>query len=63
MIIAPVPRKSLGDSLYEQLRDAIVDGTIAPGDALPSERELAEQFGLRFAPGTRFPCPALAWPT
>lgn len=24
---------------------------------------LAEQFGLRFAAGTRFPCPALAWPT
>lgn len=46
MIIAPVPRKSLGDSLYEQLRDAIVDGTIAPGDALPSERELAEQAGV-----------------
>lgn len=46
MIVAPVPRKSLSDSLYEQLRDAIVDGAIAPGAALPSERELAEQAGV-----------------
>lgn len=29
----------------EQLRTAILDGHFAPGDALPTERELAESFG------------------
>ncbi len=46
MKLAPIPRKSLSDSLYEQLRDAIVEGEIAPGQALPSERLLAEQAGV-----------------
>lgn len=29
-----------------QLREAILDGTLRPGDELPSERELCEQFGV-----------------
>lgn len=46
MQLTPIPRKSLSDSLYEQLRDAIVDGEIPPGTALPAERSLAEQAGV-----------------
>lgn len=32
--------------LQERLRSAILEGDIAPGEALPSERELAESLGL-----------------
>lgn len=39
--------------LYQQLRDqvvqAIADGTLRPGDALASVRELARQFGINSA--------------
>ncbi len=46
MKLTPIPRKSLSDSLYDQLRDAIVEGEIPPGQALPAERLLAEQAGV-----------------
>jgi DNA-binding FadR family transcriptional regulator len=46
MHLTPIARKSLSDSLYEQLRDAIVDGEIPPGTALPGERTLSEQAGV-----------------
>ncbi len=45
-MLKPVERKSLADSVYEQLRDAIVAGDLAAGDALPSERALREQLGV-----------------
>ena len=34
------------DAVFEQLAAAILDGSIPPGSALPSERELAERFGV-----------------
>ena len=34
------------DLAFRQLRRLIVDGVVQPGDALPSERHLAERFGL-----------------
>ncbi|MBO4205019.1 FadR/GntR family transcriptional regulator [Micromonospora echinofusca] len=40
MNLRPVPRSSVSDHVFGQLRDAIVSGTYAPGDPLPSEREL-----------------------
>lgn len=46
MQLTPIPRQSLSDALYRQLLDAIVDGDIAPGQALPAERALAEQAGV-----------------
>ena len=33
------------DPIYEKLAIAILDGSLAPGSALPPERELAERFG------------------
>src|ERR1051325_9966253 len=37
-----VPRLPLAESVYRQMRDKIVRRELKPGDALPSERELAE---------------------
>jgi GntR family transcriptional repressor for pyruvate dehydrogenase complex len=34
------------DEVAEQIEQAILSGQLSPGDRLPSERELAEQFGL-----------------
>ena len=42
----PIERKSLADSVYEQLRDAIVGGEFPAGSSLPSERQLREQLGV-----------------
>jgi GntR family transcriptional repressor for pyruvate dehydrogenase complex len=41
-----IERKSLADSVYEQLRDAIVAGDLPVGSSLPSERALREQLGV-----------------
>ncbi len=45
-MLKPVERKSLADSVYEQLRDAIVSGDLAAGSRLPAERTLREQLGV-----------------
>ena len=42
----PLPRQSLSGSVFEQLRDQIVGRQLAAGDALPSERLLAELLGV-----------------
>ena len=34
------------DTVHDRLRDAILSGALAPGDAIPSERELADQLGV-----------------
>jgi GntR family transcriptional repressor for pyruvate dehydrogenase complex len=36
----------LPDKVAELLRASIVDGTLRPGDRLPTERELGDQFGV-----------------
>lgn len=38
---APIARALLSDAVHERLRTAILSGAMAPGDALPSERELS----------------------
>jgi len=40
----PPRRRRLHQDVADQLRDAILDGRFAPGDKLPAERELAEEF-------------------
>jgi GntR family transcriptional repressor for pyruvate dehydrogenase complex len=40
-----VERAPLYLQIAEQLREAILEGRLAPGQALPTERELAESFG------------------
>jgi DNA-binding FadR family transcriptional regulator len=46
MVLKPVARRLLPDEVYEQLLDEVVDGALSPGDALPSERRLAELLGV-----------------
>src|SRR5690349_24616687 len=44
MTFDPAPRQSVSDHVFGRLRDAVVRGRYTPGDALPSERELAATF-------------------
>src|SRR5919199_978651 len=39
-------REDLSGEIYRQLRRAILDGRMRPGDALPPSRELARQLGI-----------------
>jgi DNA-binding FadR family transcriptional regulator len=40
----PPQRRRIHEDVAEQLRDAILDGRFRPGEKLPPERELAEEF-------------------
>ena len=42
-------RRSVGADIAEQLQQLINDGTFKPGDRLPGQRELAQQFGTSLA--------------
>jgi DNA-binding GntR family transcriptional regulator len=46
---APLPRVCLNDAAYERIRDWILDGTLAPGEALRDEA-LAEALGMSRTP-------------
>ena len=40
--LQPVRRRSVSEVVYEQLRDQILTGQLAPGQSLPGERKLSE---------------------
>ncbi len=42
----PVARQSVSETVFAQLRDAVLGGSYAPGDLLPPERELAQAFAV-----------------
>lgn len=42
-MLQPIRKTSLATSVYEQLRDLVLSGELAPGSELPAERLLAEQ--------------------
>jgi GntR family transcriptional repressor for pyruvate dehydrogenase complex len=42
----PVERRRVYDSIVDQIRQLIINGTWAPGQRLPSERELAEMLSV-----------------
>ncbi len=42
----PVPREKVSLYIVDQIRRAIVEGRLKPGDALPSEREMTATFGV-----------------
>ncbi len=42
----PIKKRRAVEQVAEALRNAILDGHIEPGQTLPSERHLAEQFGV-----------------
>ncbi len=44
--VAAPPRQRLSDAVAAQVEQLIVEGTLAPGHALPGERVLAEKFGV-----------------
>jgi GntR family transcriptional repressor for pyruvate dehydrogenase complex len=45
-VFRPVRVSRASDEVVQQIKAHIFDGRLAPGDQLPSERDLAEQFGL-----------------
>ncbi|HEU4631904.1 MAG TPA: PLP-dependent aminotransferase family protein [Gemmatimonadaceae bacterium] len=44
--VSLIDRTHLGAEVYRQLRQAIVDGRLRPGDRLPASRELARRLGV-----------------
>jgi DNA-binding FadR family transcriptional regulator len=46
MHLQPVRRRSVPDEVFEQLAHEVVGGALGPGEALPSERRLAELLGV-----------------
>ena len=46
MALKPITRRLVPDDVFEQLLEEVVDGSLAPGDPLPSERRLAELLGV-----------------
>ncbi len=46
MPLTPVTRRSVTDDVFDQVLAEVMDGEIAPGEPLPSERRLAEVLGV-----------------
>lgn len=46
MTFAPIRKEKLAEQVARRIREAIVAGSYKPGDPLPSERDLAGQFGV-----------------
>ena len=46
MALHRVARRLVPDDVFDQLLDEVVDGELAAGDSLPSERRLAEMLGV-----------------
>lgn len=46
MALQPINRRSVPDDVFEQIVAEVLSGEMKPGDALPSERRLAEVLGV-----------------
>jgi DNA-binding FadR family transcriptional regulator len=46
MALTPITKRLVPDDVFDQLLGEVVDGALGPGDALPSERRLAELLGV-----------------
>jgi DNA-binding FadR family transcriptional regulator len=46
MALKPVARRLVPENVFDQLLGEVVDGELAAGDSLPSERRLAEVLGV-----------------
>jgi GntR family transcriptional regulator, transcriptional repressor for pyruvate dehydrogenase complex len=46
MALKPVARRLVPDEVFDQILSGVVDGELAPGESLPSERRLAEVLGV-----------------
>ncbi len=45
-MFVPVTPGRISELIVDQMRQLIIDGSLAPGERLPSERDLAERFGV-----------------
>ena len=45
-LFTPIESKRTFEEISSKVKDLIFDGTLKPGDRLPSEQELAKQFGV-----------------
>ena len=43
---APIVKRKLADQVFDRLREMIASGQLAPGDTMPSERDLMHKFGV-----------------
>ncbi len=41
-----LPRLTLADRIFEQLREQIIAGRVRPGETIPSEQEIGDAFGV-----------------
>ena len=46
MGIKPIKKVRVGEQVFQQMKGLLISGEWRPGDKLPSETELAEQFGI-----------------
>lgn len=46
MVLTPITKRLVPDDVFDQLLDEVLDGSLAAGDLLPSERRLAELLGV-----------------
>lgn len=42
----PIIRRKLSDEVFDRLKSMIASGDVQPGEAMPSERQLMERFGV-----------------
>jgi len=47
---APIDRSLVSDRVFQALCDAILSGSYGPGESLPTQRQLAADFGVNLAP-------------
>lgn len=46
MEIKPIERIKVGEQVYQQLKEMLINGEWRPGDKIPSENELADKFNV-----------------
>lgn len=46
MGIVKIKKANIGDQVFTQLKDQIINGEWRPGDRIPSEAQLMELFGV-----------------
>ena len=46
MAIYKISRESISDQVFGQMKELILEGEWKPGEKIPSENELAQQFGV-----------------
>ena len=46
MALQPVTRRSVPEEVFEQIAADVLSGEMQPGEALPSERQLADVLGV-----------------